>query len=105
MRTSAAIFLLFSLLSGCASLPLKTDGQIGAEEVMRRVKDELSQYYFYMHQHENDPALNNTCKGQIEFKVKSVAVTLTSIADDTGDVNGSASGPAEQPLSAPSHED
>jgi hypothetical protein len=93
MRYGAAICLACSLLAGCASVPLKTDGKVGAEEVMRRVKDELSQYYYYMHQHENDPALANACKGRIGFKIKSVAVTLTSVADDTSDVNGSASLP------------
>ncbi len=85
--------LVCCLAAGCTTIPLKTDGSVGAEEVMRRIKDELSEYYFYMHQHENDPALDNVCKGKIEFEIKSVTVTLTSQSDDTADVNGSASLP------------
>lgn len=57
---------------------------------MRRVKDELSEYYVYQHAHEHDPALTNTCSGLIEFHIKSVTVTLSAQADQMADVNGAA---------------
>jgi hypothetical protein len=93
MRSVIATLVGCSLLAGCAGVPLRTDGQLDASEVMRRVKEELAYYYFYMHQHENDPALQNVCGGTLAFRIKSVAVTLTSVVDDTGDLNASATLP------------
>ena len=93
MKRPIAVVASAALLAGCNTIPLRTDGQVGVDDVMRRIKAELREYYDYMHAHADDPALKTACAGQIEFKIKSVAVTLSSQSDDTLDVNGSASLP------------
>jgi hypothetical protein len=97
LRRLITIALCAGLLSGCATARLGSDGQLNTADLMRRVKDELAEYYFYMHQHENDPAAPDVCGGRIRFDIKSVTVTLTSQSDDSADVNGSASIPIGGP--------
>jgi len=93
MKRLLAVVASVVALAGCSTVPTGPDSQVSVEDVMRRIKQELAEYYAYKHAHENDPAFNTVCAGAIEFNIKSVTVTLASESDDTAGVNGSASVP------------
>lgn len=65
------------LIAGCANVPQPTTVKpVSAEDVLRQVKKELAQYAMYHTARAQEPRAQTICKGNIDFVVDSVSISL-----------------------------
>jgi hypothetical protein len=60
------------VLAGCETPTPGALPGVPVEQVVREIKYELEDYRQYERAHANDPALNNACKGKLDFQITNV---------------------------------
>ena len=70
----------FGMKSGPKPIASPPDFPV-TEDVIRALKADLAEYLVYQQSVDNQPALNNACQGQLNFKVSSIDVKLTTTSE------------------------
>jgi len=82
------------LIAGCANVAQPTTVKaVSVEAVMRQVKKELAQYTAYQQARAAEKRASTVCKGNVDFAIDSVSISLVTQTDISVDGNASFSIP------------